>query len=158
MRVLGIAALVTVAIGCGEPTAPDPLGRRVAAFVPDAAASLAIAEVSGTPIRDYVVVPDAPGWELTWSRLHAGKRPEPPRPAVDFDTYSALVAVWIGGGSRVQIDSVVRFDQGARMYVTRCWCGGTGGLQVEVSMAHVIRAPRWPIVDARTRTVATAEP
>jgi hypothetical protein len=153
MRLRTVAWIGLAAVGCQDPVAPEPLGSRVEVYVPDAAAVLASSEVSGTTLENNVVIADSADWAGAWARLFAGKFPPPPRPDVDFSRHQVLIALWIAGGSEVRVDSLVRFEQGARAYVTRRWGSGTGGLQMEVSLAEVVLAPRWPIVDGHTSTV-----
>jgi hypothetical protein len=123
-RFLSSGPAFILLLGCREvpapPAAADP-GARIAAWIPDSAATLAHEFYSGFTDATLLLVVDVPTWTSAWARLYATREPQPELPTVDFRAEAVLVAGLgerANGGFDIRIDSVVGYERGTSVYVT----------------------------------------
>lgn len=148
-RVLLLGLLICA---CQEPAAPDPLGARLAAWVPDSAAVLSYINTTGSGFRTPCIIRDSTTWRSVWEQAVSGHLPRPPLPGVTFDSNSVIMVVMNGGAaSSVRLDSVVTFQAGSRAYVTRQW--GFSSLQIAGDPAQFVRAPLLGPLSWQVRTI-----
>ena len=140
------------ALACREPAAPEPLGLRLSAWQPGDSATLihdGTDFVLNYPCR--LVVQDSGTWRSVWQNTVRIFIPQPALPVVDFSSSEVLVAVSAVGQGDIGIDSVVRFELGARVYVTEY--SSCSDLQSGGVAFHMVRAPRFDVQSWRTNHV-----
>jgi hypothetical protein len=147
MKVPLFVALAMLLLACREPvtSAPEPLGTRLWAWVPDSSASIAHAQVCGSDLALGAIALDSAAWRNVWGRAFAGQQPQPPLPEVNFDD-STMVVMAVGEGSiDVWVDSIVAFERGGRLYLAQCY--EYSPLPIVSCPAHFVRAPRVTLVN-----------
>ncbi len=145
-RAVALVLATALSLGCNGVSSPSvdrtAFGSRVSVWLPPSTAVLVHGYDSGLGDSTRLVI----------SQLTARSQPQPPLPAVDFDTERLLLAA-LGqrntGGYDIRIDSLVRFEHGSVAYVTTRApgqsCGTTQALTHPVEIVRVSPAPLEPI-------------
>lgn len=148
------AGPLLLVLACRDSTgpAPDSLGARLSAWVPDSSAVLAHERVSPS-LAWHLVARDTSGWRLLWEQAFEGWRPLPPRPTVNFDSSMVLLAV-AAERDDVRLDSLVTFRLGTRVYLTKCWrVRGVGAPSEPVGFGQFVRIPRASLAATHTTAI-----
>ncbi len=147
-RWLGVVVVTAYAAASGcqtRTTAVGDLGERVSVWQPDSATTLAYESYSGFRRASRMLVSDSSTWSAVWERLYGSVQPTPPQPRVHFAAEAVVLAA-LGerstSGFSIRIDSVVRFDGGAKVYVTAASPGPAClVMPVLTQPVHLVRAP-----------------
>jgi hypothetical protein len=146
---VGIALAAALALACREPVAPEPLGQRLSAWQPgDSATLIHDGFPCGLTSSSRMVIQDSTTWRSVWDSAVCTMLLQPPLPVVDFTSYDVLAAVSDDFDSWITIDSVVRFELGARVYVTECPV--LDYTQSYSLTYHMVRTPRFDVESWRT--------
>jgi hypothetical protein len=147
-------------LACDDHTAPN---TRLAVWIPDSASTIVHESYSGMsePIR--LVVTDTATWRRTWQQIYGIHGSPPTLPDVNFGGSSVLVAafgVQPSGGFDIWIDSLVRFETSAVVYLTEKSPGpGCGVTLVWTQPVHAVLTTAPVYVDEwRTQQITSACP
>lgn len=109
-----LSALCLMLAGCSGGMATEPLGERLSILIPDMQSPVHSGAAPLT-VPPVFVVMDGEGWSDCWSRFSYENEI---LPQVDFET-SMVLGIRVDFFSLVpQLDSIVRFNEGARAYFT----------------------------------------